>query len=547
MIRSSENKLLDLMAPGLRLEMPPYQRSYSWEVNETRDLLNDLLEATDTGTSHFLGAIVLVEDGTRAKQIVDGQQRLTTLTILLCVLRDLEANKVRIEEISRLIADPPGPDPDAPVAWRLTLNHIDGPYFREAIQRPGATRLLDTEPGESESQKRMSANAAALSDDLKTLPVETRRALFDTIRDRLVFVRVTVADWDGGYRVFRVLNTRGKAPNSHDIIKTDLLERSNLTPEEADNFSRRWAEHEASLGGSGFDDLLQQVRVLHDRNAKGDAPSAFRKSVLSRIPARDFLSSHLPRYVSAYRVVATGKPDFGDYSDAVARPLNHLRALDHHLWRAPALKFLVEHKDDPEQAVAFFEGLERLGYAMMLVVTNRDHRLKRYGKVADAVGNPTALFAKNGPFALNKDERRKIQERLRSRFATFGQRRCLSLRLNAAIEGGMPLVPEDDATVEHVLPRTVPPHSHWNNTWPNANTQRELCDTLGNFILLPQQLNQQADRLNFHQKKAIYFNGGSPHFALTEDLRDRHSWTPEIVRERTDRLADILSEAWSLT
>lgn len=544
-LRAQESTLSDLLRPGLQLAMPPYQRSYSWDKDEVNDLLNDLTQACDKNTSHFIGAIVLVREKEGRFLIVDGQQRLTTLTILLAVLRDLETDQVRADAIHQLIADSEGANGDANEIWRITLNHIDGPYFREAIQTRGATLQNDIDANESESQVRMAANMQILRTAAQKMGPDTQRKLVDTIINNLLLVRVVVEDWDGGYNVFRVLNTRGKAPNSHDIIKTDLLERSNLSLEDANKFSKQWSEHEARLGGSPFDDLLNQIRVLYNRNSSSD-PSGFRKAVLSKTKARDFLSKELPAYVDAYVTISKAEVDFGDLSAAIQIPLNHLRLIDHQLWRAPALRFLVTHDGNPETALEFFTQLERFAYAMMLVVTDRKQRLKRYGRIADATDNTAALLSPRGPLSLSKDERRKMETRLLGRFGSFSQRRAIALRLNAAIDGGRALGPQDGATVEHVLPRNLPDDSSWLTSWPSSLQHRELSETIGNFVLLSQKSNQKADNGSFEQKKALYFANGAPEYALTRDLESKVAWTPEIVRTRTAQLAKILASAWSL-
>ena len=544
-LRAQESTLADLLRPGVEMSMPPYQRSYSWDKEEAQELLSDLLQASESGNAHFIGAIVLVREAENGLLIVDGQQRLTTLTIILAALRDLESDKKRAEQLHALIADDKNGLIDNGVAWRISLNHVDGAYFRAAVQVKDATTKQEVEEnvGDSESQKRMATNTKALFDRLNNLSTGERRKLADTIQTRLALVKVTVEDWDGGYTVFKVLNTRGKAPNSHDIIKTDLLERSNLSINDANTFSRQWSEHEARLGGSGFDELLSQIRVLYDRNAD-TGPTGFRKAVLGRANARDFLANDLPGYVDAYVTISKGDPNFGELNDLIRVPLNHLRLIDHHLWRAPALRFLVTHKGDPKVALDFFTRLERYAFAMMMIVPDRKQRLKRYGRIADIVEKPNSLLSNRGPMALTRDEGKKIYNRLLGRFGSFSQRRAIALRLNAAIEGGRPLSPDIGATVEHVLPRNLPDGSTWHNTWPVPSQHRELCETIGNFVLLSQNANQKADVGSFEDKKTLYFQNGDPEYALTRDLNDQVAWTPETVRTRTQQLANILMQSW---
>ena len=543
-LRAQESTLADLLCNGTEMAMPPYQRSYSWENSEAEALLSDLRDASENSENHFIGAIVLVKEASGRFLIVDGQQRLTTLTILLSVLRDTESDETRKEQIHSLIADDAGLSP--PI-WRISLNHIDGPYLREAIQTRGAALRKDVEPNDSESQRRMTRNLDNFIKSVRDMSPEAQRELADTIRNKVVLVKVVVEDWDGGYNVFRVLNTRGKAPNSHDIIKTDLLENAHLTQEEADAFSREWSEHESRLSGSGFDDLLNQISTLYARKTRKGA-SEFRKAVINRSSGgtREFLSKELPAYVDAYVTISTGKGQFGNMTSQVTECLNHLRLIDHQLWRAPALKFLVNHNGSPENAYAFFKSLERFAYGAMMSITEQRSRQRRYQKIADSADNPRALLSDSGPLALSREERREISSRLRSRFGAFAQRRAIALRMNAEIDGGIALGPDDGATVEHVLPKNIPDGSPWHNSWPNPAVHRDLVDTIGNFALLSQSTNQKADNLSFEEKKALYFIDGEPEFALTRDIKDKVAWTPDVVRTRTEHLAEIMENAWQL-
>jgi hypothetical protein len=547
-VRAQESSLSGVFGPGERLCMPPYQRSYSWEKREALDLLSDLLSASDNGTPHFVGAIVLVasrEDG--IVEIVDGQQRLTTLTILLAVLRDLETDKDLKAELQSLLADEARPMLGEAATWRLTLNHMDGPFFRATIQSPNGTLELQNEPGESESQQRMVQNAAAFVKEIQKLTDKRRRALANTVCNGCAIVRVIVQDRDSGFRVFRVLNTRGKEPNAHDIIKTELFERAKFNVVEAEKFAEQWQEHEAFLGGNAFDDLLRQIRAMYDKSPKGELVAGFRKAVLTKIPPREFLTNILPSYVTAYGRITTGEVGDTPQAKEISKHLNRLRALEAHGWRAPAIKFMATRGPEDPSAPEFFKMLERLGYKIQLIVSDRDQRNKRYRKVIDACDNDKALFGRSSSFTVTKDEGRKMRERLLGRFATFGQRRSMALRLNAALEGGVTLPPETDATVEHVLPRNIQEGSYWLTTWPDPQKRRELCDALGNFVLLTHKVNQKADRLDFRAKKDVYFSdAGGSDFALTRDLKDQDVWTADVVRRRTERLAEILAEEWEL-
>ena len=549
-VRAQESSLSEVFAPGERLRMPHYQRSYSWGDREALDLLGDLIDAMDASIAHFIGALVFVNgDEAGHLEIVDGQQRLTTLTILLCVLRDLETDADRAATLHKLIADEDRPLLGEGANWRIALNYDVGAFFRDTIQTPGATLKLDNEPGDSESQQKIIGNAAAFHRELRGMTAERRRALADVVTGGCALVRVVVDNKDQGFKVFRVLNTRGKEPGAHDIIKTELFQRAKFTSADANEYAERWAGYEAILGGGAFDDLLRQIRVIHDRSPKGDLFAGFQKAVLNKIDPRKFLDEMLPGYVEAFRVAETGRDETGlGAPQGVLDSINQLRALEHKTWRAPAIQFIVERGFADPRAAEFFASLERTSYISQVMVQEREARNKKLARITDAIRNDRVLFSKTGPFMVTRDEARKLRDRLTTRFGTYGQRRAIALRLNAAIEGGRTIPPESDATVEHVLPRNPPEDSHWMITWPDPVKRREQCDTIGNFVLLTNKVNQLADRLDYRAKKEIYFNGGGgQEFALTRDLMEQDAWTSDVVRRRTEKLADIMMAAWGLS
>ncbi|MEM1037131.1 MAG: DUF262 domain-containing HNH endonuclease family protein [Pseudomonadota bacterium] len=541
-LKANDIYLRDLLKPGCELSLPPYQRSYSWETDEAGALLDDLLLALDKERPHFVGAVVLVEldDGTCL--IVDGQQRLTTLTIMIAALRDLEGDGDVRASLDGMIGSLGDQSDNNKPSWRLTLNDLNRSFFSERIQRSGSTQLIDALPPENESQTRMEDNLALYRERFSAMDDETRRTFAQALGQLVVLVRVTVNEWSEGYSVFRVLNTRGKGPSDHEIIKSNLLEAADLPQPEVNALSTRWAEFEAEIGGGNMNDLLSLITGIFTRNGKG--PDGFTSGVLSKMSAESFLKEELPAYFRAYKTISSGKPGFDDPGGHIASHINHLRLIDHQLWRPVALKYLRYTSQKPERMRDFFAKLERFAFVMMLVVTDARPRQKRYQKLLDSIGATRSIFDRGEPLKIDRSEIARLHERLQTRIGAPRQRKAVALRLNAAVQGGYALTPEHGATLEHVLPRNPAEDSHWNMTWPNVNARRELCETIGNFVLLSERLNQAVDTLSFRDKCALYFADNQMVFPLTEDLRGRTTWTPDDVRTRSKDLADILMRDW---
>ena len=529
------------------LRMPPYQRGYSWGEKEASELLGDLREAAHSERPYyFLGAMVIVQSRPReAMEIVDGQQRLATLSILFAVLRDLAESRDEANKLHEMLETPARMLGSERQRWRLTLNHIDTPFFRETVQKRGATAEAALYDTTTDSRLKMQDNIQIFREALEETSSAERMALARYIMNNCLMVRVTVSDRDGGYAAFRVLNERGKKLSAHDILKSDLFERAGFNDEEAEAHAITWNEIGARLGSNGFDDLLKQIRSLFDKASKEDMVTGFRNHVLPNVSAREFIEDRLQRYADAYGIIiGMRKPDT-EFPPLVIQYIDHMRALDHVGWRAPALKYLVDGDLAEDKATEFFRKLERLAYAMQFVILDRDARGRRYRRVITAIHEHT-LSDENSPLELKEDDTKRFAERLFGRFATFRQRRAMSLRLNALTPGGVCVSPDADATLEHVLPRNPKANSDWLKSWPNAAERRELVDCLGNFTLLTNAENQEADRQEFDKKYEVFFRKKHPSFALSETIRGKSNWTPEVVRERRDLFIKLLCEEWRL-
>jgi uncharacterized protein with ParB-like and HNH nuclease domain len=132
-IEAHDRTIGDIFSDLYQFEIPPYQRPYAWEEEQTRELLADLLDAMDnrdvSGGLYFLGSIVLVKQPAEAQaRVIDGQQRLTTLTILLSVLRDLTTDLEHKIERRSYVYQKPSPDKGLKERYRLLLRERDRPF-----------------------------------------------------------------------------------------------------------------------------------------------------------------------------------------------------------------------------------------------------------------------------------------------------------------------------------------------------------------------------------------------------------------------------------
>ena len=552
-IAAEVQRIRDVFGPGTDIRVPPFQRAYAWEDPEVEILIQDLLDAFRTRTVYFLGAIVVIRPRNRGpSDVVDGQQRLTTLTIMLAVMRDLAKTKEEEGLIHSMIGHEALNVFGASHRWRVTLNPTDTPFFRRFVQERGATREDEgvresaCDPG-SESQQRLSAAIGQMRDYLSDMADEERSRLVMWLLDQVTVVRVRVSEVAVAQKVFSSLNHRGKPLSDHDILKSALFERAEFSPAEAVTQGRKWDAFTARLGDRGFGDLWKQIRALYDREGVGEMVSGVIAGILQKTPSiRDFLDNRLARFVAAYDAIINGKTGNLDLGEEALRRIVFLRSIHHESWRAPAIRFLAEHPYDRDTADRFFWALDRLAYAMQYSVKDRDYRHKRYRRLLDAMDAKVALFDEGSPLQLTRREREDFVERLRGRFPNFKQRRALLMRVSAAVEGGEALAPDTDSTVEHILPRAPSKGSEWYEEWSRVRVRDELTECIGNFTLLTLAENQEADRKPFLEKLDIYFRTGQASHALSKDLQGRTRWTPDDVRTRRDALIQNLARDWGL-
>ena len=177
-IKASEQNLDRVFCDEYLFEIPFYQRPYAWTTDEVGELLEDLLFAMKRGSGvpYFLGSIVLVKGDGADSKVIDGQQRLTTLTILLCTLRDLAKGDVRTA-LDQRVRQRPDPLAGTKQVMRLSLRPRDQDFFRENVQQDGAiSGMLEPLPrGATDSQQRIFENTRYLYDRLSERDENCRR------------------------------------------------------------------------------------------------------------------------------------------------------------------------------------------------------------------------------------------------------------------------------------------------------------------------------------------------------------------------------------
>ena len=207
-IEARELQLVSIFSDSYRFEIPEYQRPYAWTTEQTGELLDDLLHAMEhvesvrEASPYFLGSIVTIKNGPQPHaQIVDGQQLLTTLTILLCVLRELASEESDRGDIHSYVYAPGRESAGIPGHYRLAVRERDREFFQNNILQMGRLRsLLERSPANlSDSQKRVLENASYLYNALAKREEKLRKILMQFLAQRCYLVVVSASDQNSVY------------------------------------------------------------------------------------------------------------------------------------------------------------------------------------------------------------------------------------------------------------------------------------------------------------------------------------------------------------
>jgi len=299
MITAHEHTVAEVLGDNFVHEIPPYQRPYAWMAEQALQLIEDLREAmlSGDGESYFLGSIVLIRPPRQVVgQVVDGQQRLTTLTILAAALRDVASDKQEREALAAAVYIEPNPYKAQVEAVRILAHTEDRVFFREAIQIPGATAKTDPpHQPKTEAQELMWGNAIVLRNKILSMAQEERQRLVAFLLNKSVLVVVSTESRAAALRIFRVLNDRGLDLSNADVIKADLLgkfkDQAEITHQAA-----RWREFETDLGREDFEGLLENLRfVLEKGKNRRSLSEAYEERFRNGTPVdvRKFLDEEL--------------------------------------------------------------------------------------------------------------------------------------------------------------------------------------------------------------------------------------------------------------
>ncbi|GEM_PF-3165373 len=538
---------------------PAFQRPYRWTLEEALTLVDDVAAATLRGDpGYFLGNLVLTPGGGRTSMVIDGRQRLTTLFMLICILRDLEQDERRKRGLHRLIFDEPDGISRSEGGWRLVFAAAEQAVIEDRLAAFQREAIDETAHSAAVSNRylAMFEVAEGLREVLEKPAHETGLPRLEDLTDFLLHqcevIVLTASSATSGLRLFQVLNNRGLQLSEADLIKPDLLQT--LPRERQGNAATIWDRLEDQLGTEHLDTLLRcyVFIVSGEWIPAGRNFAASLKAAMMVRGAETFHFDDLPRYGAAFADMHWGDIPYDEPNQNPNTLIQGLYFLGRNMneWKEflpLAMEILVRFAGHDGEIYRHIAALDRTFFVWFINETSEEARRRVSYDMIGQIQSGEDLFAPGKGFDTPQRELDKAIASLETPFPKLYQRGALIRRIELKLceQAGEP-APQylELSTAEHVLPRNPRPGSQWLIDFTRAE-HRECLDLLGNGMPLTREIDKRVGNRDYNAKKSIYRDTGvDRYFKSVADVCTSEVWTPEEIRQRTTRLATMMAEAW---
>lgn len=540
-----------------QINVPKYQRAFAWTDKHIEDLLDDIQTALAEGRTYFIGTIVLKNENGKL-EIVDGQQRLASITILLSAIRNLFLDEKMYDNTQTI-------DNEFlftrnrrtnEINPNLTLSIIDNTFFENLILKRKAdkSRIIDTE---KDSHRRIE-NAFNISEQfikmlLQNNSIEKIHDWVDYIDTSLKFIVVTVSSTSNAYEIFETLNDRGIELAQTDLIKNFLFGRASQT--KLEQVQEYWLKMIGKIESAESEKLiLMYIRhywsSIHGLTRDSQLFNSIKANVRSHNETVS-LAKNLEKVSDKY--VAILNPDHSfwkDYNPQIIEDLRTLLNLKLIQFRPLLLSALNKFsKKDIEKTVKLI-----VSWSVRNLITGKlggGVLEKEFSGKAKDISDGKIINAIKLKKSLEKIIPGDIEFKEKFEIATVSKSFLARYYLSAIEEQmrgtrGDSLVVNKNArkvNLEHILPQNP---DNFSSDWPDFNqeTKDEFCFRLGNLTLLRSTLNKKLGNGPYVNKSVEYKKSD---LIITNKIPTEYTnWDVVSIKKRQKQLAKIAVKVWSL-
>lgn len=551
-------KLLGM--PRVQYITPDFQREFQWAEDQFDQLWSDIRSAAVRDEPHFLGQVILVEnnsDGTDQYRIIDGQQRLTTITVFACVLRDyyssLDGSQGNlVNQTNNLIK------------FKNSL----GEEERRLHLRSSESNDENLEKVVNETISSADGNIgdcyAFFNNKIKSEEKEMVDKIRETIFTGIKMIRTETGNINSAYQVFQTENDRGLDLDAIDLAKSIVFESAARDPEvDADRIKDLWLDIVSILdevSSAGAKRPITQILGFSEYNCPMSAyPSTFIRRfesiVRNQLSKREesisdlleFLDEEASIYYNANYPVA--HEDAGQLPDEYVQRSRRVRYKNPH--SGIVLYYLYKNNKNDKQML-----YKLLDLASILTV-----RLNLNDESQSSKRDPNYVFVRkirdrNDPIEAAKSVIRQqtpadtaLVEHISTReFKSNDITRLVISELERNHFGERSsVIPFSSFQIEHIAPRKSFSDNTYTTWRSNFNHNSDKFDQyknrLGNITMLSEKDNSEAGADPFNEKKSLYSNSD---FSITKRVCKYNNWTYKEINERSKDLAELVIDTWTV-
>lgn len=605
--------LQEILKPERRYIIPTFQRDYEWTLEgQWKLLFEDLENAAErllevrligaTGSSltsreqsispHFLGAIVCAglpfpAGGIAPRSVIDGQQRLTTVLLmirgLLDVLQEEEAD--RAKSVRRMLFNPDDVVERHEEVYKLWPRRKDREVWPSALDDEPSAENCASDHRYLEAREFFAKSAREFAQDGNgKLEVPRLVALSDAISSLFKLVVIDLDDNDDAQVIFEVLNGRQTPLSAIDLVKNLLFLRSEFNNEDVEvlydkywaQFDDDWWKKEVGRGHAqrGHRDVLLSVWLTAATGKEANVGHLYRevRGYLEDGPETEMILQELNIFAEAYKVMynaASCEDERLAVSYGRVRSLEIMTAVPLLTWLRTVSPTQL-HPEDHVRAVRAIEswalrrvfvGWQTRGYGTHFSRVLREAKQAAEKNVDIAEAVVTGLQGGFLDWPTDADIRRAFRERKYYRGISQARIRLLLGAIDERLRNEDPNEPPasieyDNLQIEHVMPQ------RWQDHWPLihedgsaveedtsdpqwlslSDVRDRAVDRIGNLTLVTSSFNGSVSHLGWIFKKQEFEKQKS--LVINYGLAHNESWDEESISERADALATVAIAIW---
>ena len=556
-IISNAKKVGEILGGEARYSVPSFQRNYSWTTSEVQEFWEDIIATIDEGRDeHFLGAMV-IDTSKSPSQLIDGQQRLATVSILMCVIRDIAAT-VEDSELSSLIKQRYLGTVNLrtrKIEAKLTLNELNNEFYRENI-------LDNVDIGEitkASRKKTIHKSNKLLADAYSLLHSKISDRLEKTknksdvlvdieecLKEKFIIILISVTDEANAYLIFETLNDRGLDLSVSDLLKNYLFSRAGS---KLSDVQSKWSDVVRAVGKFELKKFIRHYWLsAYSLINEKELYNALKNKIQHQNEVIDFVGS-LKKSSEFYGAFSQPQsPVWEEREQDFKKNLEILNLFGVNL--CYTILMAAEESLKEDLCAKVLRMIVVISFRYNIICKKNPTLLEKiYSDAAKFIRDEKPTSAKSIFEKLSKaypNDQEFKQAFSEVQVSKAGLARYILAEINNSYTEGEGLVTNTNPqqlNLEHIFPQRLQDI----NNYPAFKSIefKDYIDRIGNLTLLETKPNKEKGNLPFQEKRDSAYSKSS--VSITKKLIEYDVWEPDAIAKRQRELAKAAAHIWRLS